>query len=155
MLFSSDHQVAGDSLRCTFIRLERTSQQAHRHWCLYILLPRTFSFEHLQEVSLFSVCQTSTSRWTLAGVFVSASIPAHSCYLKPSRNTHDMTDSSLTTPLPHLKFLYYTHMGGLAVSGSHGLIEFSEKCGQRNTHSGPYASTRLWSNTDTCYSWSR
>jgi hypothetical protein len=31
-----------------------------------------------------------------------------------------MTDSSLTTPLPHLKSLYYTHMDGLAVSGSHG-----------------------------------
>ena len=30
-----------------------------------------------------------------------------------------MTDSSLTT-LPHLKGLYYTHMDGLAVSGSHG-----------------------------------
>jgi hypothetical protein len=33
---------------------------------------------------------------------------------------HYMIDSSLTTPLPHLKSLYYTHMGGLAVSGSHG-----------------------------------
>ena len=31
-----------------------------------------------------------------------------------------MTDSSLITPLPHLKSLYYTNMGGLAVSGSHG-----------------------------------
>jgi hypothetical protein len=37
-----------------------------------------------------------------------------------------MIDSSLTTPLPHLKSLYYTHMGGLAVSGSHGLREFTE-----------------------------
>ena len=41
-----------------------------------------------------------------------------------------MTDSSLTTPLPHLKSLYYTHMGGLAVSGSHGLREFFELSGQ-------------------------
>jgi hypothetical protein len=39
---------------------------------------------------------------------------------------HHMIDSSLTTPLPHLKSLYYTHMGGLAVSGSHGLREFTE-----------------------------
>jgi hypothetical protein len=37
-----------------------------------------------------------------------------------------MTDSSLTTPLPHLKGLYYTHMDGLAVSGSHGLRESSD-----------------------------
>jgi hypothetical protein len=37
-----------------------------------------------------------------------------------------MIDSSLTTPLPHLKSLYYTHMGGLAVSGSHGLREYTE-----------------------------
>ena len=43
------------------------------------------------------------------------SIPAQSCYITPSRNSHDMTDSSLTTPLPHLKSLYYTHMDGLAV----------------------------------------
>jgi hypothetical protein len=35
-----------------------------------------------------------------------------------------MTDSSLTT-LPHLKGLYYTHMDGLAVSGSHGLREYT------------------------------
>ena len=33
---------------------------------------------------------------------------------------HNVTDSSLTTPLPRLKSLYYTHMGGLAVSSSHG-----------------------------------
>jgi hypothetical protein len=50
----------------------------------------------------------------------------------PSRNYHDMTDSSLTTPLPHLK-VYKHHMGGLAVSGSHGLRESSEKSG--NQHS--------------------
>jgi hypothetical protein len=37
-----------------------------------------------------------------------------------------MIDSSLTTPLPHLKSLNYTHMGGLAVSGSHGLREFTK-----------------------------
>ena len=42
-----------------------------------------------------------------------------------------MTDSSLTTPLPHLKSIYYTHMGGLAVSGSHGLREFAELSGQK------------------------
>ena len=35
---------------------------------------------------------------------------------------HYMIDSSLTTPLPHLKSLYYTHMGGLAMSGSHGVL---------------------------------
>jgi hypothetical protein len=43
-----------------------------------------------------------------------------------SRSSHDMIDSSLTTPLPHLKSLYCTHMGGLAVSGSHGLREYTE-----------------------------
>jgi hypothetical protein len=37
-----------------------------------------------------------------------------------------MIDSSLTTPLPHLKSLYYTHMDGLVVSGSHGLREYTE-----------------------------
>jgi hypothetical protein len=41
-----------------------------------------------------------------------------------------MTDSSLTTPLPHLK-VYKHHMGGLAVSGSHGLRESSEKSGNQ------------------------
>ena len=35
-----------------------------------------------------------------------------------------MTDSSLTTSSPHLKRA--THMGGLAVSGSHGLREYTE-----------------------------
>jgi hypothetical protein len=54
-----------------------------------------------------------------------------------------MTDSSLTTPLPHLK-VYKHHMGGLAVSGSHGLRESSEKSGKRNTHSGHYAGNRLY-----------
>jgi len=44
-----------------------------------------------------------------------------------------MTDSSLTTPLPHLKSLYYTHMGGLAVSGSHGLREFAELSEKQET----------------------
>ena len=37
-----------------------------------------------------------------------------------------MTDSSLTTPLSHRKSLYYTHVGGLAVSGSHGLRGYTE-----------------------------
>jgi hypothetical protein len=55
-----------------------------------------------------------------------------------------MIDSSLTTPLPHLKSLYYTHMGGLAVSGSHGLREFSELLWNMNTHSGHHAGTRLY-----------
>ena len=44
-----------------------------------------------------------------------------------------MTDSSLTTPLPHRKSLYYTHMGGLAVSGSHGLREFAELSERQKT----------------------
>jgi hypothetical protein len=32
---------------------------------------------------------------------------------------HYVTDSLLTTALPHLKRLYYTHIGGLAVRGSY------------------------------------
>jgi hypothetical protein len=55
-----------------------------------------------------------------------------------------MTDSSLTTPLPHLKSLYYTHMGGLAVSGSHGLRESSEIKWHAITHSGHHAGNRLY-----------
>ncbi len=75
-----------------------------------------------------------------------------------------MTDSSLTKPLPHLK-VYKHHMGGLAVSGSHGLRETSEYIVPRETLiSGPHAGTRLyikqppqvvrWA-TDTYRSWSR
>ena len=79
-----------------------------------------------------------------------------------SRSSHDMINSSLTTPLPHLKSLYYTHMGGLAVSGSHGLREYTELLWNRNTHSGCHAGTRLYIKqspqvlrqiTDTCQSW--
>jgi hypothetical protein len=105
------------------------------------LLPIGF---HFREISLnprfifvgecispvFSViCSTPTISLILVlGLLVPrCSIPAQSCYLTPSRNSHDMTDSSLTTPLPHLKSLYYTHMGGLAVSGSHWIREFFEK----------------------------
>jgi len=56
-----------------------------------------------------------------------------------------MTDSSLTTLLSHLKNLYYTHMGGLVESGSHGLRESSElQCLTKNTHSGHHAGNRLY-----------
>ncbi len=53
-----------------------------------------------------------------------------------------MIDSSLTTTLPHLKSLYYTHMDGLAVSGSHGeervphLYILGEQTRDRQYHAG-------------------
>jgi hypothetical protein len=58
----------------------------------------------LVDISLVSAVNTSSIMLTIS--------VGKRCAL--SRSSHDMIDSSLTTPLPHLKSLYCTHMGGLA-----------------------------------------
>ena len=55
-----------------------------------------------------------------------------------------MTDSSLTTPLPHLKSLYYTHMDGLAVSGSHGRERVPQLHTPPKVYTLCHAGTRLY-----------
>ena len=56
-----------------------------------------------------------------------------------------MIDSSLTTPLPYLKSLYYTHVGGLAVSGSHGVLRVPLwMTHSKKVSTGCHAGTRLY-----------